>query len=115
MAELIPGRVTIDEGVPFGTGGGRRLHADVFTPPGGASAGAPGVVIVHGGGWREGDRSQLRSYGIQLARRGFVAAAIEYRLLAEAPWPAQIHDVKAAIRWMRANAPSLGIDPERTP
>lgn len=113
MAELIPGRVTIEDGVQFGTGGGRPLLADVFTPPGGAPTGAPGVVIVHGGGWREGDRTQLRSYGIQLARRGFVAAAIEYRLLGESPWPAQIHDVKAAVRWMRANAAALGVDPER--
>lgn len=113
MAELIPGRVTTADGVVFGSGGGRELRADVFTPPGGAPPGAPGVVIVHGGGWRDGDRTQLRGYGIQLARRGFVAAAIEYRLLAEAPWPAQIHDVKAAIRWMRASASTLGIDPDR--
>jgi len=113
MAELIPGQVTIDEGVVFGDGGGRALRADVFTPPGSAPGAAPGVVIVHGGGWREGDRAQLRSYGIQLARRGCVCAAIEYRLLPEASWPAQIHDVKAAIRWMRANAASLGVDPDR--
>jgi acetyl esterase/lipase len=57
-----------------------------------------------------GDRTQLRGYGIQLARYGFVCVATEYRLSGESRWPAQIHDVKAALRWMRANAGSLGID-----
>ncbi len=113
MAEAIPGLVDVQEGVVYGRGGGRDLRCDVFTPPGGVPRGATGVVIVHGGGWREGDRSQLRGYGIRLARTGVVCAAIEYRLLPESPWPAQIQDVKAAIRWMRANADALGVDPDR--
>lgn len=106
------GRVTIDEGVVFGTGGGRDLRADVFTPPG-EMRDAPAVLLVHGGGWRQGDRSQLRGYGILLARRGYVCVASEYRLVGESAWPAQIHDVKAALRWVRAEATSLGIDPAK--
>jgi acetyl esterase/lipase len=105
-------RVTIEEGVVFGTGGGRELRADVFVPPGEVSD-APGVLIVHGGGWRGGDRSQLRGYGILLGRAGYVCVATEYRLVQESAWPAQIHDVKAALRWMRANASALGLDPQR--
>jgi acetyl esterase/lipase len=112
MAEVIPGRVGIEEGVVFGTGGGRDLRCDVFTPPG-ATAGAPGVLLVHGGGWRQGDRTQLRGYGILLGRLGYVCVASEYRLTPEAAWPAQIHDVKAALRWMRANHERLGVDPQR--
>ena len=109
MAE--PGRVTIDEDVVFGTGGGRELRCDVYRPP---SVGpVPAVLLVHGGSWRHGDRTQLRGYGILLGRAGYVCVASEYRLLPEAPWPAQIHDVKAALRWMRANADELGIDPHR--
>jgi acetyl esterase/lipase len=106
------GRVTIEDGVVVGTGGGRELRADVFTPPGEVSD-APAVLLIHGGGWREGDRTQLRGYGILLGRAGYVCVACEYRLVPEAPWPAQIHDVKAALRWMRANAGQLGIDPDR--
>jgi acetyl esterase/lipase len=106
------GRVTIREGVVFGTGGGRDLRCDVFTPPGLVEP-APAVLLVHGGGWRNGDRTQLRGYGILLGRSGYVCVACEYRLLPESPWPAQIHDVKAAIRWMRASAADLLIDPER--
>ncbi|HUF32809.1 MAG TPA: alpha/beta hydrolase [Acidimicrobiales bacterium] len=106
------GRVTIEEGVVFGTGGGRDLRCDVYRPPG-QDGPVPGVLLVHGGSWRTGDVTQLRGYGIMLGRAGYVCVATEYRLLGESPWPAQIHDVKAAIRWMRANAGDLGIDPER--
>ena len=112
MAEWQGGRVTIEEGVVVGTGGGRELKADVFTPPAGASNGT-GVLLVHGGGWQSGDRSQLRGYGILLGRIGYTCVTCEYRLSAEAKWPAQIHDVKAALRWMRANSNRLGIDPAK--
>lgn len=112
MTAPAAGRVTIEERVVFGRGGDRELRCDVFTPPAGARN-APGVLLVHGGGWREGDRSQLRGYGILLGREGFVCVASEYRLAPGATWPAQIHDVKAAIRWMRANADRLGIDPDQ--
>ena len=105
-------RVTIEEAVVFGSGGGRDLRCDVYTPPGGARN-APALLIIHGGGWREGDRSQLRGYGLRLARAGYLCVAAEYRLTPESPWPAQIHDVKAALRWMRANCAELGLDPDR--
>jgi acetyl esterase/lipase len=104
------GRVTVEEGVVVGTGGGRDLKADVYTPPRGTSNGA-GVLLVHGGTWMTGDRSQLRGYGILLGRIGYTCVLCEYRLTGEAKWPAQIHDVKAALRWMRANSGRLDIDP----
>ena len=68
---------------------------------------------MHGGAWIMGDKTQLRGYGFLLGREGSVCVASEYRLAKEAQWPAQLHDVKAAIRWMRANADELGIDPDR--
>jgi len=105
-------RVEIHEGVVFGTGGSRELRCDLYRPPA-DEARRPAVLLVHGGGWRSGDRTQLRGYGILLGRAGYLCVATEYRLVGEAPWPAQIHDVKAALRWMRANADDLGIDPDR--
>lgn len=108
--------MSISEDVVYGTAGagGRDLRCDVYTPPGvEAGAAAPCVILVHGGSWRSGDRTQLRGYGILLGRAGYVCVAPEYRLLGEAPWPAQIHDVKAAIRWVRATASELGVDPAR--
>jgi acetyl esterase/lipase len=112
------GRVTVATDVVYGTAGagGRELRCDVYTPPGvSGSAGsqAPCVILVHGGAWRSGDKTQLRGYGILLGRAGYVCVAPEYRLTGEAPWPAMIHDVKAAIRWVRASAAELGVDPDR--
>ena len=104
------GRVTVERDVVFGTGGGRELRCNIYHPPDRRSD-APSVLLVHGGGWASGDRSQLHGYGILLGRIGYVCVACEYRLAGEAKWPAQIHDVKAALRWMRANAGGLGIDP----
>jgi acetyl esterase/lipase len=107
------GRVDIEEGVVFGTAGSRPLRADVFRPTESADERLPGVVFVHGGGWRTGDRSQLRGYGVLVGRHGYVGMASEYRLIPEATYPENLHDVKAAIRWMRANADELGVDPNR--
>jgi acetyl esterase/lipase len=106
------GRVTIEQGVAVGRGGDRELKADVYAPPPGTANGA-GVLLIHGGGWVQGDRSQLRGYGILLGRVGYTSVACEYRLAPQSQWPAQIHDVKAALRWMRANAARLGIDPAK--
>ncbi|MEA3078138.1 MAG: hypothetical protein QOF60_3046 [Actinomycetota bacterium] len=106
-------RVTVRENVVYGVGeGGRELRCDVYVPPG-EVRNAPAVILVHGGAWRTGDRTQLRGYGFLIGREGYVCIAPEYRLVTESPWPAAIHDVKAAIRWTRANAESLGIDPDR--
>jgi acetyl esterase/lipase len=112
MAVRQEGRVSVEEHVVFGTGGGRELHCDVFLPPQ-PGTGRTAILLVHGGGWMHGDRSQLRGYGILLARLGFVCMASEYRLSGEAVWPAQIHDVKTALRWLRANAERLGVHPDR--
>lgn len=112
--EPMDGRVEIEDGVVFGHTGarGRELRADIFTPPD-AVKDRPAVLLVHGGGWQNGDRGQLRGYGIALARLGYLCVACEYRLSGEAVWPAQVHDVKAALRFMRANSSELGLDPAR--
>ena len=112
MTTAQPARVTVRSDVVFGTGGGRDLLCDIFEPPAEVANGV-GVLLVHGGGWSSGDRTQLKGYGFLLGRKGYTCVASEYRLTGEALWPAQIEDVKAAIRYMRANATQLGIDPGR--
>ena len=106
------GRVSIKEGIVIGEGDGRSLEADIFLPPL-EEKNRPAVLFIHGGGWIEGDRSQLRGYGILLARLGFVCMCNSYRLSNESIWPAQIQDVNCAIRYLRANATDLGLDPNR--
>jgi len=112
MTAPVQDRVTTREGVIFGTGGGRELRCDIYEPPPAVKNGI-GVLLVHGGGWSQGDRTQLKGYGGLLGRRGYTCVASEYRLTGEALWPAQVEDVKCAIRYMRANAAELGIDPDR--
>lgn len=92
--------------------GGRDMHVDVYEPTG-ADNHRIGVLVIHAGGWASGDRKMVRQQCEALARRGFTALAIEYRLVPEAPWPAQLVDVKTAIRWTRRHADQLGIDPHR--
>lgn len=120
MPGKLPGRVTIDEDVVFGRGGDRDLTCDVFTPPdapdspdAGKAPNRPAILLLHGGSWRNGDKSQLKYYGIQLARFGYLCVCSEYRLSGEAVWPAQLHDAKAALRWIRGNATRLGVDADR--
>ncbi len=112
MAEHHSGQVRVEPDVVFGTGGGRDLKCNVYHPPQEGTM-RPAVLLIHGGGWMTGDRAQLHGYGILLGRIGYVCVATEYRLAGESKWPAQIHDVKAALRWMRANADKLGIDPDK--
>jgi len=91
--------------------GDRDLHVDVFYP---AKKGKyPALLLIHGGGWRSGDKSMNTPMAQQLASRGFVVVSAEYRLSLEAKYPAAIHDLKAAIRWMRANANKYRIDSDR--
>jgi acetyl esterase/lipase len=115
-------RVTIEESVVVGVAParegspGRPLHADVYRPPAileRPAAGWPAVLLIHGGAWQSGDRSQLRGYGILLARAGWLTVACEYRLSPQARWPEHLHDVKAALRWIRTQAGELAIDPDR--
>jgi len=91
--------------------GDRTLEMDIYRPRGAWGA-LPAVVCIHGGGWAKGDRSSHANMAQALAARGHVAATISYRLSGEAPFPAQIHDCKAAVRFLRANAQEYGIDPE---
>ncbi|MCC6493208.1 MAG: alpha/beta hydrolase [Pirellulales bacterium] len=86
------------------------LKADVYQPEG--TGPFPGVLVVHGGAWRMGSRGQLSGVAQMLAQHGFTAVAISYRLAPAHKFPAQIEDCKAAVRWMRANAPRLKIDPD---
>jgi acetyl esterase/lipase len=73
----------------------------------------PGVLCVHGGGWQGGGRQQFKWHARDLARRGFVAATMSYRLVPTAQYPAQLDDCQKAMRWMRKHAEENGMDPAR--
>ena len=74
----------------------------------------PLVVFIHGGAWRGGSKEGgIGRLGPLVATGQYAAASINYRLTGEASWPAQIHDCKAAIRWLRGHAGEYGLDPDR--
>jgi acetyl esterase/lipase len=73
----------------------------------------PGLLMIHGGGWTGGNKEAFRPIARALAARGWVVVSTSYRLATQAPFPAAVHDVKAAVRWMRAHATEWGIDPAR--
>lgn len=101
--------------VPGGPEWKDRLFLDLLLPDTGADRLRPAVLYLHGGGWAEGERSA----GLYpwlcplLAAHGFVAASVGYRLSRFAPFPAQLYDVKAAVRFLRARSGTYGIDPDR--
>ena len=103
---------TIQKNVVYAQAAGRELKLNLFHPKG-DEKNHTAVLLLHGGAWRFGDIAMMEQFGLELARHGFVAVAPEYRLLGEAPWPAQIEDVKSAIRWTRAQAQALDIHPDR--
>jgi len=100
-------------------GAGRAEKADLYLPaevkPGQRF---PAVVIIHGGGWRSGDKRAGReiNIGTTLARNGYVGMSINYVLIKDSgtkpTWPQNLHDCKQAVRWLRANAERLHIDPD---
>lgn len=93
--------------------GGRELHLDLFFPPLRKKHSYPGVLLIHGGGWSSGSKAHQVPMAQQLARRGYVAAAVEYRLSPEAIYPAAVQDLKEAVRWLRAHAGEYGLDTVR--
>ncbi len=97
--------------VVFASAGGVDLALDIDRPEGETTRTA--IIFLHGGGWRVGSREAMRPVARRMAAHGFVGLPAQYRLLDQDPWPAQLHDVKAAIRWTRAHADALGIDPAR--
>jgi acetyl esterase/lipase len=104
----------------YATVGGQPLRLDLYLPSGGTTP-RPLLVWIHGGGWSSGNRFPAPSFAVLLRDRGFAVASVSYRLTSQAgqwggeavTFPAQIHDVKAAVRWLRAHAGDYQIDPQR--
>jgi len=94
-------------------GPNERNELDLFLPKDDGKKLRPAVVVIHGGAWRSGDKGQLRMLAELFARRGYVAAAINYRLAPKYSYPAQLDDCQRAVRWLRKNAKEYRVDPKR--
>ncbi len=100
--------------VVYGRAGEVPLRLDVFRPRE-AKGPRPAVLMIHGGGWVRGSKELEHLLADHLARAGFVAVAVGYRLAVDdaSRYPAQVDDVQRAVRWVRANAGRYGVDPSR--
>ena len=106
----LPAGITAKRDVEYIPGGGQRRMLDVYFPAESAKP-LPLVVWIHGGAWSAGDKN--RTPALPLLADGFAVASVTYRFSQHAPFPAQIEDCKAALRWLRAHAKELNIDPQR--
>jgi acetyl esterase/lipase len=112
-AELIvPDDVMFERGIEYSNPDGQYLQLNLARPKNAAGA-LPAVLCIHGGGFRAGHRDGNNALCLKLAQRGFVAATASYRLAPKYQFPAAVHDVKAAVRWLRANAEKYQINPAR--
>lgn len=98
--------------VVYAKRGKLELRLDIAFPEGDAQM-RPALMCIHGGGWRAGDKKSYHSRMKVMAKNGYVAATVQYRLSGVAPWPAQRDDVNDAFEWLVAHAKELRIDPER--
>lgn len=111
----IPATVAAHLDLNYAGGSNPRQALDVYVPAKRAGdAPLPVVVYIHGGGWYRGSKDAGRAWLLPLVESGaYAGVAINYRLTGEATWPAPLHDAKAAIRWIRAQAATYAFNPER--
>jgi len=104
----------------YATVGPAPLMLDIYIPTTGVGP-YPVLIWIHGGAWAAGDRASIPDTCVKALAQGIAIASVEYRLTSQAAWfapepvtfPAQIHDIKGAVRWLRANAANYGLDPAR--
>jgi acetyl esterase/lipase len=104
--------VSILRDVVYGHAGGVDLKFDVAKPVDGNGP-YPAIVFFHGGGWQQGHKSHMHRWLRRFASEGYVSITVGYRFAPEFKWPSQVHDAKAAVRFLRENAKSFNIDPAR--
>lgn len=105
-------KISVARDLVYGQSDGVDLKMDLARSSKGSGP-FPAVVCIHGGAWQAGDKRDMDSFIRQFARNGYVAASVGYRLAPKYQWPAQIEDVKCAVRYLRAHAKDLNIDPNR--
>jgi acetyl esterase/lipase len=114
LGSVEAGEVKVVRDLDYVGGGNPRQTLDLILPAKKSESPRPVLVFIHGGGWSKGHKGAGHVVLPPLVRQGgFAGVTINYRLSQEAIWPAQIHDCKAAVRWVRAHAKEYGFDPSR--
>ena len=112
MSDRADGEVEL---VTYASPGGHVLQMDVYRSANGAARGArrPGVIVVHGGAWNSGRRSENPRWNHWLAAQGYVVFDVDYRLAPQPNWESATADVQLAVETIRAQATRWGVDPQR--
>lgn len=108
----VPADVLLERGIEYTNPDQQHLQLNLARPKNSTKP-APAILCIHGGGFRAGNREGYNPLLIKLAQHGFVAVTITYRLAPKYPFPAAVHDSKAAVRWLRAHAADYQIAPDR--
>jgi len=108
----VPDTVIVEKGIEYANPDDQHLQLNLARPKMGDGP-FPAIVCIHGGGFRAGKRESYDGLIVRLAEQGFVAITVTYRLAPKYQFPAAVHDTKAAVRWVRANAAKYKIDPSR--
>ncbi|MBM2811929.1 MAG: esterase/lipase [Chloroflexi bacterium] len=105
--------IEIQPGIEYACHDGVSLLGDLYSPV--ATGSYPALLVIHGGAWKQSSRATYRHWGPYLAEHGYVVFSVDYRLAAPSlpTYPQNVHDVKAAIQFMRGKCGALKIDPER--
>jgi acetyl esterase/lipase len=104
-------KIVVENGVEYSNPDNQHLQLNMARPDG--SGPYPAVICIHGGGFRAGQREGYDPLIKKLAKNGYVAVTVTYRLAPKYQFPAAVYDVKAAVRWLRANAAKYHIEPDR--
>jgi acetyl esterase/lipase len=109
------GNLRAEKDIVFGKGGDMDMTLDVYRPPQGVTPKRMAIIHLFGGGFFAGNKNAgyIINDAKALGNRGYTSVSANYRLQSQSLWPAQIHDVKAAIRWTRANAEKIGVDADK--
>jgi len=102
---------SVDLDVVYSRSTGTELKMDIYRPVTAATRAA--VIVIHGGAWIAGDRKDMKPLCEAIANQGMLAATVQYRFAPKTRWPGFYDDVQTAVRYLRANAAKLGIDPMR--
>lgn len=102
--------IKVEKDIVYGSTGTRSLYMDAFYPSNKKRANGIAIVLIHGGGWRTGNRTMMYALAERLADMGYSCFTPEYRLSPEALYPAAIHDINSAIVWVKKNTSRFNVD-----
>jgi acetyl esterase/lipase len=105
--------IDVQLGIEYANHDGVALLGDLYAPAGPGTH--PAVLLIHGGAWKGGARTAFRHWGAYLAQHGYVALAVDYRLTGpgQSMYPQNVHDVKAAVQYLRGMGAAIKVDPDR--